>query len=455
MNVCLRLMCNPLFGLTTCVLLTSKLAAQTVFAVTEAQVTSTAGQVNVTSASGTKITDLYVPTASGEKPITAMHRPGAIIQTGPDSQATLAIPGAGTMLMDADTEVRLPKAGDKAQSLELLRGKLFLNISAEEVKKQGEASFRLKTPAALLAVKGTKFFASVEKGRETAGVHEGQIGAFAMASRQLNQIQTGNALSIIKGKPEPPRLLTDEEKRQAIRYELAAGEGRFTNSLGMKFVAVPGTNVLFCIHETRVKDFSAFNANKYSGFTSRDSSELPATNVSWYEISPFLDWLGAKESRRYRLPTDLEWSMAAGIGRQEQKMKNATWRELNGKITKQYPWGSMWPPPRSAGNYCDESYHADTKNNNEYIKGYDDGHPAAAPVMSFNSNHFGLYDLGGNVWEMLAPAKPLNDEVLLRGASYNVEESSQMLSSYRRIGNLSGPESSKIDHGFRIVLEVE
>ena len=61
--------------------------------------------------------------------------------------------------MGADSEVRVPAATGKERSLEMLKGRLFLNISADDLKQRAAGEFRLKTPAALLAVKGTKFFA--------------------------------------------------------------------------------------------------------------------------------------------------------------------------------------------------------------------------------------------------------------------------------------------------------
>ena len=47
-------------------------------------------------------------------------------------------------------------------------------------------------------------------------------------------------------KSPPP--LTQEE----------AAKNTYTNSLGMKFLPVPGTKVLFCIHETRQGDYAAY-----------------------------------------------------------------------------------------------------------------------------------------------------------------------------------------------------
>jgi hypothetical protein len=451
---------------------TTDAKAQAVFVASKVQITSTSGTVAATTPEGSKVIVPQTPSASGEAPVSATQRAGSVVETGPDSQATLALPGAGTLLMSADTQVRLPKPGDKGQSLELLRGKLFMNISAEEVKKQGNASFRLKTPAALLAVKGTKFFASVEKDTETCGVHEGQIGTFAAVSRQLNEVQAGNAFSIIKGKPEPIRPLTDDERRETINYELAASEGRITNSLGMKLAAVPGTKVLFCIHETRIRDFmpyaqvaksrgndfSYLMKKGYGGFEITQRVEDHPVTAMGLNIVGFCSWLSQKEGRVYRLPTDEEWSFASGIGRLEKRTAGSQSADLDGKLADVYPWGKTWPPPPRAGNFCDESYHRLLRPADPYLKGYDDGFPTTAPVMSFPPNAYGLFDLGGNCWEhvlvdeasvpkMLDPQNGAYPAMVTRGGSF-LHSAPEMLSADKR-----GPTwLGEGDVTFRIVL---
>lgn len=180
----------------------------------------------------------------------------------------------------------------------------------------------------------------------------------------------------------------------------------FTNSLGMKFVPIPDTNILLCIHETRKLDYAQF-AN---GLPAVDKSwrsirvadtivapteDCPVTAVSWFESRQFCDWLSRKEGRVYRLPTDREWSCAVGLGEREARDNP---KALDGKVGSLWPWGSVWPPVKGAGNYADSSLKAKTS---EFaiIEGYTDGFPMLAPVMSFTPNELGIYDLGGNASE--------------------------------------------------------
>jgi hypothetical protein len=85
----------------------------------------------------------------------------------------------------------------------------------------------------------------------------------------------------------------------------------------------------------------------------------------------------------------------------------STPEEKDGKI-KVYPWDIpqkrdiSWPPPAVAGNYAGEEVKfGDWPSGWPVIKGYDDGYPRTSPVGSFEANFGFLYDMGGNVWQMV------------------------------------------------------
>ncbi len=236
----------------------------------------------------------------------------------------------------------------------------------------------------------------------------------------------------------------------------------FENSLGMKFVPVHGTKVLFCIHETRYKDYEEYSKRANidgawmnqsgDGFEiKRGGADYPVTRVSWDDAQEFCKWLSKKENYTYRLPTDEEWSYAVGIGEQEAHMDGSDPIRLSGKVLDHFPWGIEWPPPVGAGNYSDQSRkEKDPRADRGYIEGYDDGFPTTAPVMSFVPNEFGLYDLGGNVWEWCEDwISSEQKERVLRGGSWPNFERGLILSSYR---TREIPSTRTTYSGFRVVV---
>jgi hypothetical protein len=220
-----------------------------------------------------------------------------------------------------------------------------------------------------------------------------------------------------------------------------------TNSLGMRFVAIPGTPVLFSIWETRVADYRAYAETVTGADVSwktpsfAQTATHPVVNVSWNDAKRFCVWLTQKELRegklpvgfQYRLPTDSEWSWAVGIGDRERP---GSPKERGNRLKDQYPWGTKWPPPKGAGNY-----HPSLGT---------DAFEHTSPVGSFAANPQGLFDLGGNVWEWCEDfLHGTSGPRVLRGASWNFVGAGHLLSSYRN-GVLSDARSSAI--GFRCVL---
>jgi formylglycine-generating enzyme required for sulfatase activity len=232
---------------------------------------------------------------------------------------------------------------------------------------------------------------------------------------------------------------------------------QFENTLGMKFLPIPGTLVLFGKFEVTNAEYRKFkpahNSGEYGGRTLNDENQ-PVVNVSWDDAKAFCSWLTEKEQRAgllsagriYRLPFDWEWSAAVGLN----EPKEGEPKEKSGKIKDAYPWGNCWPPYGNAGNFADVTA-KQAFNNWTTFEGYNDGYAASAPVGSFRMNPKGLYDMGGNVWQWCEDLYVSDQKTrVLRGCSWVTMLSPNFLLLSNRDHYL--PNYRYIDIGFRMVI---
>ncbi len=256
-----------------------------------------------------------------------------------------------------------------------------------------------------------------------------------------------------------------------VSITAATKDAPFENTLGMKFVPVPitggpsgGQRVLFSIWETRVQDYELFAKETKREWKKPDFEQgptHPAVNVNWDNAQAFCVWLTERERKMgrlaasdwYRLPSDHEWSCAAGIGEREDAAR--TPEEKNDSLGDVFPWGVQWPPPAGSGNFGGEETKArrlaagDDGKWKTVIAGYRDDYEATAPVGSFGADARGLCDLGGNVREWCGDVFNGHGNRVCRGASWFDTLRSALHSSSRKA---LSPSYSLGTLGLRVVL---
>ncbi len=181
----------------------------------------------------------------------------------------------------------------------------------------------------------------------------------------------------------------------------------------------------------------------------------PVTNVNYLDAVNFCDWLTRQERSlgllpegwAYRLPTDSEWSQMVDLA----ESPDSTPMRHHLRIRNHWPWGRSPEREPSSGNYY-------TPRGASERNGFHGMDPfeQTAPVGRFTQNAYGLFDLGGNVWEItenpMEPESPPNPQAWRahRGGSWTTISLEVMLSSYR-LSRRQGRE----DVGFRCVLAPE
>ena len=250
------------------------------------------------------------------------------------------------------------------------------------------------------------------------------------------------------------------------------------NSLEIPLIALTA-NVSLAAWPVRCKDFAAFiaateydatggmltigkddydwlphgNTWQSPGFT--QGPDHPVVGVSYHDAVAFCAWLTAQErqqgsiapSQSYNLPTDLEWSAAIELQKEEGDTPEARLYRSAGT----YPWGPAWPPPENFGNYAGAESVLDMPSWWGVAPGgYRDAFPRTSPVASFASNALGFYDLSGNVWEWCADAYCSGSLAkIVRGGSWGSDRPAYLQSSAR---NPKFPNSRNDETGFRIAL---
>jgi hypothetical protein len=150
-------------------------------------------------------------------------------------------------------------------------------------------------------------------------------------------------------------------------------------------------------------------------------ADHPRENVSWYEATAFCRWLGHRLSLPISLPTEQEWQRAA-----------------RGDDGRGYPWGERF----------DDTSRANTREK-------DLRHTTPVTMHPKGVSPYGVWDMGGNVWEWCRNLYEKAPQIGLKAAGPRVLRGGSWLSirnvTHTTFRYFALPKTQVHDVGFRIV----
>ena len=197
-----------------------------------------------------------------------------------------------------------------------------------------------------------------------------------------------------RAKFEIPKLFADREVKQldvTIAKPFAVSKFEITKGMYAEYVKEAGVKTaLGCAGfdpKTQTWPMNPAWSWRDPGF--KQGNNEPVVCMNYPDAQAFVAWLSKKTGKTYRLLSETEWEYAA-----------------RGGATTVYPWGD------SADGICEKAniYDIPTATTLGDKEGLTDKDVCAkpfkkqftVPVGSYPPNGFGLYDMVGNVWEMLA-----------------------------------------------------
>jgi formylglycine-generating enzyme required for sulfatase activity len=207
--------------------------------------------------------------------------------------------------------------------------------------------------------------------------------------------------------------------------------------IGMEFVWIKALDCWVGKYEVTNDEYRRFRPahdSKSFGKNALNGGRQPVVYVNFDDATEYAKWLNTQERKagrlpagyRYRLPSKNEWTAFAQCG-----------------VNRKFPWGDSMPP--QYGNYQGQEGVAEFSK----ILSYNDGFPVTCPVENSGKNEWGLYGVGGNVWECTVKSDSDLAFDAWRGASWSYSSPEYLRTTSPGVNSAS---NRTYGGGFRLVL---